>query len=196
MSYFVSVWIKFFFLLTPFFVLSMFLSLTPNLDGSGRRRLALRVTLLVVVISLVLYFLGNTIFALFGITLDAFRVGAGVLLFLSAVSLVRESASPPAANGGDMALVPLAMPIVIGPATTGALLVMGAEVDSTWQQVAGLAALLTAIACVGVMLLLSSSVERWIGKRGLSALSKITGLILSALAAQMIFAGARNLLAQ
>jgi len=90
----VSIWIKLFFLLTPFFVLSIFLSLTQDLSSGQRRRSALWLTIDVVIICLVLYFLGNAIFSVFGITLDAFRIGAGALLFLSAVDLVRGAENP------------------------------------------------------------------------------------------------------
>ena len=86
---FISIWIKLFFLLTPFFVMSVFLSLTQDLSAAGRRKVAAWLTVDVIFICFVLYFLGNAIFSVLGITLDAFRIGAGALLFLSAVDLVR-----------------------------------------------------------------------------------------------------------
>ena len=196
MNTFVSIWIKFFFLLTPFFVLSMFLALTPDLGERERRRLAGRVTWAVVVVSLALFFFGNALFRVFGITVDAFRVGAGALLFLSAVDLVRGDTSartvPPE---GDIAVVPLAIPITIGPATTGALLVMGSEASTPAERAVGCAGLLAALLCVSGLLFAAASVERLIGRQGLTILSKITGLVLAALAAQIVFAGIRGLLA-
>ena len=79
---FISIWIKLFFLLTPFFVMSVFLSLTQDLSAAGRRKVAAWLTVDVIFICFVLYFLGNAIFSVLGITLDAFRIGAGALLFL------------------------------------------------------------------------------------------------------------------
>lgn len=192
---FISIWIKLFFLLTPFFVLTMFLSLTRDASPAERRRTALWLTFDIVLISFVLYFLGNTIFSVFGITLDAFRVGAGALLFLSAVDLVRGSETAVHQDtAGSITVVPLAIPITVGPATTGALLVMGAEVSSAWERVIGCTALLGAVLCVGVLLYLSTAVERFLGQNGLKVLSKLTGLVLSALAAQIIFTGVKNFL--
>ncbi len=191
----VSIWIKLFFLLTPFFVLSIFLSLTQDLSSGQRRRSALWLTIDVVIICLVLYFLGNAIFSVFGITLDAFRIGAGALLFLSAVDLVRGAENPlQREEPGSFIVVPLAIPITVGPATTGALLVMGAEVTTPWEKLIGCAALVGAVLCVGILLVLATTVERIIGQTGLRILSKITGLVLSALASQMVFVGARNFL--
>lgn len=195
MHLFVSIWIKLFFLLTPFFVLSIFLSLTQNLSAGQRQRSALWLTMDVVIICFVLYFLGNAIFSVFGITLDAFRIGAGALLFLSAVDLVRGTENPlQREEPGSLIVVPLAIPITVGPATTGALLVMGAEVTTSWEKLIGCAALVGAVLSVGVLLVLATTVERIIGHTGLRILSKITGLVLSALASQMVFIGVRNFL--
>lgn len=194
-TYFISVWLKFLILLTPFFVLSVFLTLTQAHDAQARRRLALRVTAAVIVAALLLYFLGNSIFQVLGITIDAFRVGAGALLFLSAVSLVRaETPFERNGEGEDIAVVPLAIPVTIGPATTGALLVMGAERREWIERLAGCGALVAAIITVGGMLLLANQIQSKLGQRGLSILSKLTGLALSALAAQMMLTGIRNFL--
>jgi multiple antibiotic resistance protein len=157
---------------------------------------ALWLTFDVVLICFVLYFLGNAIFSVFGITLDAFRIGAGVLLFLSAVDLVRGSETSMKKEGpGGITVVPLAIPITVGPATTGALLVMGAEVSTVWERFIGCAALISAVLSVGILVLLANSIEKLIGQTGLKILSKLTGLVLSALAAQIIFTGIKHFLA-
>jgi multiple antibiotic resistance protein len=193
---FVSIWIKLFFLLTPFFVMSVFLSLTQVLSAAQRRNVAMWLTVDVILICFVLYFLGNAIFSVFGITLDAFRIGAGALLFLSAVDLVRGSESTMQREGqGSITVVPLAIPITVGPATTGALLVMGSEVVTMWEKIVGCAALVSAVLSMGILLFLANSIERIIGRTGLKVLSKLTGLILSALAAQIVFTGIKHFLA-
>ena len=194
---FLSLFIKLFFLLTPFFVLTMFLSLTRDLDRHEKRRMAVRVTCAVLCTTFVIYFLGNAIFDIFGITLDAFRIGAGSLLFLSAVELVRGQAGKkpePDGSDGDMSVVPLAIPITVGPATVGALLVMGAGQRQLMDTLIGSASLAAAVLAVGILLFMATHIERLIGKTGLIILSKLTGLILSALAAQIVFTGVKNFL--
>lgn len=196
LSFFVSVWIKFSFVFTPFFALSMFLSLTEGYTERRRRRLALGVCAAVACLCLILFFAGNQLFALFGITLNAFRIGAGALLFLSAVALVQGNASAAGANrDGNIAVVPLAMPIIVGPATTGTLLVLGAELDGVAARGLGCLAMLLAVAGLCVMLLLASLIQRSLGNRGIGILSKLTGLILAALAAQMVMTGIHDFLA-
>lgn len=195
MALFLSLWIKLFFVLTPFFALTMFLSLTEGYEAARRRRLALTVSAVVAVICLILFFAGNQIFSLFGITLDAFRVGAGVLLLLSGIGLVQgKTASANASAGDDVTVVPLAIPIIVGPATTGTLLVMGAEMTTLSEKAIGVLALLASVACIAAVLLAGSLIQRGLGIRGIAILSKLTGLILAALAAQMIMTGIQGFL--
>ncbi len=187
---FINTFIKFFFLLTPFFLLTSFLSMTRGMGEPGRRRIAVRVTLAVVVVCVILLLIGNQIFEVFGITLNSFRIGTGILLFLSSITLVRGGDGAEAAGADeDVSVVPLAIPIAVGPATTGALLVMGVGLGTASEIATGVAGLLCAIACVGVLLFLSAAVERLLGKQGLAILSKITGLVLAALAAEMVMNG-------
>ena len=195
LNFFVSVWLKFFFVLTPFFALSMFLSMTREYSGAQQRHLAWRVLGAATVICLILFFFGSVIFALFGITLDAFRVGTGALLFLSSVTLIRNTpVSDADSPDHDIAVVPLAIPVIVGPATVGTLLVLAAEIDAPLRKAVGALALLLALATLGTILLLASAIERVIGRRGLNILSKVTGLVLAALAAQMMLVGIANFL--
>jgi multiple antibiotic resistance protein len=192
---FISLYIKLFFLLTPFFVLSVFLSMTEGMEKKEQRKLAVRTISAVLVIALTLYFAGNPIFSTLGITLDGFRVGAGALLFLSAVSLVSgKRQRPETDDDSDVAVVPLAIPITVGPASIGTLLILGAELSTTQHKLIGAAALICACLSVGLLLITASTAMRVIGKMGINVLTKITGLVLSAMAAQIIFAGVRNFL--
>lgn len=195
MNDFISIWLKFFFLFTPFSALSMFLTLTNGYSRTQRNKVCWQVAGAVAVICFILYFFGRVIFSVFGITIDAFRVGAGSLLFISAVGLVQaKSKAPDTTDDQDIAVVPLAIPIIVGPATIGTLLVMGVDKTGTIQAVQGYMALLTAVVSIWGLLRLGSSVERWLGRRGITILSKISGLILAALAAQMILTGVHQFL--
>lgn len=193
---FVNVYLKLFMILTPFFVMSAFLSLTRGCSSAERQKIAVKVTLAVVVSTFVLYLFGKHIFALFGITLDAFRIGAGAVLFLSAIAMIqgRATVSPGDAEG-DVAVVPLAIPITVGPGTIGALLVMGAGLETLTEKLVASLALLAAVLTVGGMLFMAGWFERFLGQRGLVILTKLTGLFVSAIAAQIFFTGLKNFLA-
>ena len=197
MDIFISTYLKMFFIMTPFFVLSVFLTVTHDATASERKTLAIKVTTSVIIMSLILVFFGQHIFDIFGITLDAFRIGAGALLFLSAVDLIKGNKDSGKVGNKDisqLAVVPLAIPVTIGPGTIGILLVMGATFDNTSSMIMGSLALVCAVITIGLMLYSSSIIEKIIGKQGLLVISKITGLFLAALAAQIIFTGIKNFL--
>lgn len=183
-----------FFLYTPFFALSMFLAMTDHADEKERITLAAKTTVSVLIISLILLFFGNQIFNVFGITVDAFRIGAGSLLFLSAVSLIQGKKTKEVNPDDDFTVVPLAIPTIVGPATIGAIMIMGSEFTTLDNKLEGALAVVLAALSVGLILVISAYIERAIKKRGIIIVSKLTGLILAALAAQMIFTGIKSFL--
>ena len=202
-------YIKFFFLLTPFAGVSIFLAMTSSYGVRKRHVMAVKTTGAVITIATILYFFGTWIFGLFGITIDAFRIGAGVLLFLSGIDLVKSvpraeqrgigeggrhvtkvsrkktmglsvsaKGEGVSGSGHDDAgewVVPLAIPIIVGPATIAALLVIGSELKTGGEQAIGYAGLMCAILTIGLLLYGASAVEKVIGQRGLTIFSKLTG---------------------
>ena len=194
---FFSNYLNFFFLLTPFFVLSTFISLTEGLSGSMRRRLARDVTIGIVTVTLIIFWLGTYIMRLFDITVDAFRAGSGVLLLLTAISLVLGKNTAIAAKNEqellDMAVVPLAVPITAGPATLGMLMVLGTTTDGIPMKLLLSASIIAASASIGIMLAVSDRLLKYMGHSNIAILSKITGLILAAIAMQMITIGVKDL---
>ena len=146
-----------------------------------------------------LIFYGKFIFQAFDITLDAFRIGGGSLLFLSAVGLVNSNvtdkkqavAADPNANISNIAVVPLAIPVTVGPGTIGAMLVIGAESKNITERLVSLGAVFAAMVLLTSMLYAAAWVEKKLGRHVIVILSKLTGLILAAMAAQMVFTGIR-----
>jgi multiple antibiotic resistance protein len=184
---------KFFFLFTPFFVLSVFMGYTKDCNKEQRNKLAFHSMATVAGLCIGLLFFGKIVFALFGITLDAFRVGAGAMLFLSSIPAMQGKIdSSVSALEEDVAVVPLAIPVVVGPATIGALLVLGGGMEGAVQKVLGCIAVVLAVLCLWIILRLGSIIEKALGPRGLKIMTKITGLVLSALSAQMILAGIKS----
>ncbi|MBP9490543.1 MAG: MarC family protein [Aliarcobacter sp.] len=197
MDLFISTFLKMFFIMAPFFALTVFLTVTQEATVKEKKALAIKVTISVIITSMILLFFGKHIFTIFGITLDAFRIGAGALLFLTAIELVKGSKDSAKVGDKDvlqLAVVPLSIPVIVGPGTIGILLVMGATFEDTSSMIMGSLALVSAVLVIGFMLYSSSIFERMMGKQGLLVISKITGLILAALSAQIVFTGIKNFL--
>ena len=188
----IGVFVKFLVLLTPFFILSVFVSMTDGMESGDRKRLARKTTLAIWIISLGIYFFGNRLFDYLGVTIPAFQAGTGVLLMLNGIELVRGSGiANRARETDDIAVVPLAIPYTVGPGTLGALLVMSAQAASWKERLIETAGITVAVLMIGLLLRFSEGLTKLLQRKGLDILSKLTGLFLAALAAQLILNGLR-----
>ena len=183
-------------LLNPFAVLSTFLAMTPRWTERERRMLVLRAMITVIVAGVTLFFGGSVIFSLFGINIDVFRIGGGVILMVCAISLIWGKAGAADDNGDDpghdIAVVPIAIPMTVGPGTAAGLIVIGLENHGLWMTVSNLAALGFATALLAGLLLLGTRAERLLRRRGIAIITRLTGLFLSAIAAGMILDGVKS----
>lgn len=183
-------------LLNPFAVLSTFLAMTPECTEHDRRQIVLRAMAAVVVSGILLFFGGSVIFSLFGINIDVFRIGGGVILMVCSILLVWGKPEPKRENGNDpghdIAVVPIAIPMAVGPGTAAGLIVIGIESRGVWATLSNLFALCLAAGLLTMLLLFGSRAERLLRKQGIAIITKLTGLFLSAIAASMILEGIRN----
>ena len=185
--------IKLYALMTPPAVLSAFLGHTRDYDARKKHLTALKTAIFV--IGVVLYLFGSSLFELFGFTLDAFRIGSGVLLMLTAIALMRDDGeSEHVHTEGDISVVPLAIPLGMGPAPIGAVMVMGAQARSSHELTLGVFSLLLAALGMFLLLRMATLLGRVLHATGIAVLAKLTGLLLAAIAAQVIFTGVRGFL--
>ena len=205
-AYIIGLLIKLFLLLTPFFILSVFVSTCDGMAADARRKLALRTGFAVICASVIIYMFGKVIFECLGISLNAFRIGAGLVLMLNGIDMVRSSLPKNRINdenNSDPAVVPLAIPTTVGPGTIGTLLVMGAtvversaEMGSNRWMFFGAELGMVIIAGLGICatLYFSDALNRILKDKGVRILSKLTGMYIVALAAQIIFDGVSGFL--
>ena len=182
--------IKLYALMTPPAVLSAFISGTKEYGKKQKVTVAFKTSTAIFIIGVVRYLFGSNLFELFGFTLDACRIGSGVLLMLTAVALMNDDGSQVhTKREGDISVVPLAIPLGMGPASIGAVMVMGASAEDLHEMLVGVFSLLLAAAGMFLLLCLADGVARVLRRTGIAVLSKLTGLLLAAIAAQVIFTG-------
>lgn len=181
--------IKLYALMTPPAVLSAFLGYTKNYEARQKHRIAAKTATAIFILGSTLYIFGSRIFELFGFTLDAFRIGAGVLLMLTAIGQIRNEEDEKTTPQGDISVVPLAIPLGMGPASIGALMVMGASAQTSHELLGGIISLLLAALGMFALLRLANATARLLRPSGIAVLAKLTGLLLAAIAAQIIFSG-------
>lgn len=184
--------IKLYALMTPTAVLVYFIENTSDMSQRERFIIASKTGIAIFMIGELLFLCGNSLFSVFGFTRDAFSIGVGILLFLSAIRLMNDKKkAPPPAEDADISIVPLAIPLGMGPASIGWVMVMGANNHGFTTTITMTACLLVASACMIFLLCLGRPLGRVLGKTGIAVMAKLNALLLAALAAQVIFTGIR-----
>ena len=192
-----SMALRLFWMLTPFFVLAMYLNLSDGESDKRKREIVNRCVLAVFTLSMLFYFLGRPLFEVLGITLDGFRIGAGVTLFLTALDCIAgnptRTRDPGESKWRDVSIVPLAIPFAVGPGMIGTIMIIAIEAPDWVGRGVFAAGLTIEVILLWLMLRFATVLQRMLGDSMIQVLSRITGLFLAALAGNMIVVGVRNI---
>jgi multiple antibiotic resistance protein len=202
----VTAFVTFLVVIDPIGQAPLFAALTPGLQTAERRRIALRGVLIAAGILVAFSLGGAVVLDVLGIGLPAFRIAGGLLLVLLSIDMVMArhsglSATTPeesqeAAARSDIAVFPLAIPLIAGPgAITAALLQMGRAGGSLLAQAAVLGVMLGVLLLTLGSLLLTDPIMRLLGVTGTNVLTRVFGIITAALGVQFIADGVLTLLA-
>jgi multiple antibiotic resistance protein len=171
----------------PVGVVPLFLGISHGIEPERKRRIVNQATWTAAIVAIGFMFLGKLIFRALNITVADFQVAGGlILLALSAHDLIGRGPNLSETNE-DFGVVPLGLPIIVGPATLATLLIV---MDSVGVGYA-LAGLLANLALINVSFRNGDRIAHFIGTPGLRAFSKITSLLLAAIAVAMIRRGWR-----
>ena len=173
----------------------IFVSITRNLTPRQRQRAAVRAVLAAGALIVGFAVFGELILRYLHVSLGSLSIAGGLLLLLVALEMLRGEDFPggDASVPEDIALVPLATPLVAGPGAIATAIVLWRANPSAEGHVAVLVAIVLAVSCVGVALLLAERVTRATSPAVLSFLTRVFGLLLSAIAVQLVVDGVRSL---
>ena len=195
----ISSFVTLFVVIDPLGMVPLFMSVVPGTNAAGRRKTALRGTLAASGILVVSAFAGSFVLDSLGITLAAFRIAGGILLLL-AIDMVLARMGPlrttaPAEETEadlrhDVALVPLAIPLIAGPgAFASVILLMGRADNDPLAMLTVIGVLLAVMTILLVALLAASRIMDLLGRTGVAVLGRVFGIVLAALAVQLIVSG-------
>jgi multiple antibiotic resistance protein len=190
------------FIVDPLAALPSYLAITADESPAERRRTALRASVAMALLLILFAAGGRWIFQAFGITLPAFRIAGGLILWFVAADMLqaerktRESREELAEGQlkEDVALTPLAIPILAGPGAISTVMVLAGEAHGfSHGAVVYVAILLTAL-ITWVVLRLGERVVVKLGQTGIRVVTRVMGLLLAAVATQFIITGLREAL--
>jgi len=195
-----------FFVVDPFAVIPLFVTMTAGESAAKRAATAMRSTIVMTCTLLLFAITGSLIFQIFGITIGAFKIAGGILLFLMAVDMMRAQrsrtrTSPEEESEGvvkeDVAIIPLAIPMLSGPGSIATVTVQMSEAAGRPPYVA---VVICSILLTGALTFLlfrgAGLLERTLKTTGLNIVVRIMGLLLAAVAVQYVVGGIRDVLPQ
>lgn len=185
----------------PVAVVPLFLVMTAGDDAAQRRRMAARAAVVAGTALAIFAAVGDAIFLFLGISLGAFRIAGGVLLFLLAVDMLlakasRQRTTPEETAEGthkpDVSVFPLAIPMLAGPGSI-TVVMMSRATATTLVETAMVFVAIAVVAVVSWLVLREAGrIERRLGQTGMNVLHRVFGLLLAAIAAQFVVDGVRD----
>ena len=188
-------------IVNPIGAIPVFLDLTRERPRE-RRGIALQTSVAVLVILVVALLGGETVLEFFGIGLPSFRCAGGILVFLMALSMLRAEPTGmrhtpqevESARSDSVAVVPLAMPMLAGPGAVSTVIVY-AHASRAWRHTGSMGAVITGTALATYAALrFAPFIERLLGQTGMNVVTRVMGLILAAIAVELIAGGVIQLL--
>ena len=190
-------------IINPLMVTSVFITLTGSFPPASRRQVARKTSMVSFAVLLAFAVSGSLLFKFFSITIGAFQIAGGVILFSVALGMLH--AQPPrlkqtpeelaeAMSREDVAVVPLAIPMTSGPGAITTVIVLASEARKTPNMGVLFVALVIAIVTLWLMLSNASRIGRLLRPSGLNITTRLMGLILATVAVQFVIHGIESVL--
>jgi multiple antibiotic resistance protein len=182
----------------PFAAVPIFLVLTVSQPPPARTRTALRAAATCFFVLTTFALVGGAVFSFFGITLPAFKITGGFLVFGVGFEMIRakqsgtrstEEEATEAATKDDVAVVPLGLPLLSGPGAIATVIVLAGKAPGVEHRLS-LGVAIAAVSLIAALVLMSAeTVSRLLGTTGINIVGRVMGLILAAIAIQLMIDG-------
>ncbi len=199
---FLSAFVTLFVMIDPPGCAPIFASLTKNAEAAQRRAMAIRSVVVASSILLVFALVGEKFLKLLGISLDAFRIAGGIMVFLIAIDMVFEKRTQRRENRAaeisktpehdDISIFPMAIPMIAGPGSIATIMLLAGKSQGIYETLTVLGALLAVLLITLAALLAAGPIMRILGPKLEAMITRILGVLLAALAAQFVVDGIRG----
>ena len=189
----------------PFAAIPVFLAVTAGSSLDERRRVARIACLTATAVIAGFALAGPLVFRLFGVTLAAFQIAGGLVLLLAAFDMLRAQASPLRATAeevaegvrnGDVAITPLAVPLLAGPGAITTVITLLAQAGSTGRRIAVYVSIVVVLLISWIVLGVAPLVVRRLGTTGINVIERIMGLIVMVIGVQFVVDGIEQVVIQ
>lgn len=197
---YIPAFVALFVIIDPIGLAPLFVAMTQGMTSKQRRAVAIRACLVALGLLTLFGLSGEAVLNFLGISMPAFRIAGGLLLFLTALDMLferrtqrrQDQAEQPQTD--DPSVFPLAIPLIAGPGSIATMILLTGQEGADFAHVAmihGVMALV--LACVFALFLLAAPLERLLGPTGINVVTRLLGMLLAALSVQFVIDGLRDL---
>lgn len=198
LSYYISAFFTMFVIIDPIALTPLFIALTHGMDKAHKLRIAIRACLIAIGLMTLFGLLGDKILHAIGISMPAFRISGGILLFVTALDMLFERRTQrregqQADPDHDPSVFPLATPLIAGPGAIASMILLIGQGGGDWGATFAVLGLMWAMMLVTFLFLLASPpLERLLGRTGTIVITRLLGMLLAALSVQFVIDGIRQ----
>ncbi len=195
LAFFITAFTTLFVVIDPFGTTPIFVALTQDMDAKTRRKTAFRSCLTAVFILIAFAAFGEALLGFVGISMAAFRVAGGALLFLTALDMLfdrrtkRREDRAEEEEHPDPSVFPLAIPLIAGPGSIATIILLAGQHPGVLGIAEACIVMLAVMSVVLIFFLAGGLIGRILGKTGLNVLTRLLGMLLAALSVQFILDG-------
>ena len=197
-AFLITAFATLFVVIDPPGLVPLFIALTQGMDASHRRAMAQRACIIATILLTLFGFSGETLLGFIGISMPAFRIAGGILLFLTALDMLferrtqrREGQHPDPDH--DPSVFPLATPLIAGPGAIASMILLMGQAGPGWAGKLAVEGLLLGMMLATFLFLLASPpLERLLGRTGTVVITRLLGMLLAALSVQFVIDGVRG----
>ncbi|MCT4555780.1 MAG: MarC family protein [Pelagimonas sp.] len=198
MAFLITAFATLFVIIDPIGLTPVFIATTQGSSAAHRRAVAIRACVTAGLIMTLFAFLGEAVLGFIGISMPAFRVSGGILLFLTALDMLferrtkRREDQSEVEDHPDPSVFPLAIPLIAGPGSITSVILLAGQAQNAIQTATVIGVMVGVLAVMLTLFMAGGLIERALGKTGITVATRLLGMLLAALSVQFVLDGLRD----
>ncbi|WP_370231175.1 MarC family protein [Cognatishimia sp.] len=195
-AFLITSFVTLFVIIDPIGLMPIFIAFTPGMTPQQRRAIAFRSCIIAFFILALFAFFGEAVLGFVGISMAAFKIAGGVLLFLTALDMLferrQERREGRVTELPDPSVFPLAIPMIAGPGSIATVILLSGQIEGIQGPILVLGVALCVMLVAVLLFLAGSMLERALGEIGINVVTRLLGMLLAALSIQFILDGLKD----
>ncbi|WP_135504987.1 MarC family protein [Roseovarius aestuariivivens] len=198
-SFLITAWVALFVIIDPIGMTPLFVALTQGDSTARRRAIAMRACITGALVLIVFASFGEAVLGFIGISMPAFRIAGGLLLFLTALDMLferrtkrRKDQASEEDDREDPSIYPLAIPLIGGPGAITTIILLAGQQPGLEGLAWVIGVMLSVVLLVFLLFLTAGMLERALGQTGINVITRLLGMLLAALAVQFVLDGLKG----